>query len=61
MRRVFRMALRKCLKKWYEVGHIKRKIPVVVKAVVVADAQVWEDAHIVCGSIYVMLARGTYS
>jgi hypothetical protein len=39
VRRVFRMALRKCHTKWYKVGHIKRKIPVVRKAIVVADAQ----------------------
>jgi hypothetical protein len=30
---VFRMALRKCLKNWYKVGHMKRQVPVVVKAV----------------------------
>ena len=29
-----------------------------MKAVVMADAQVWEDAQIVCGSIYVMLCLG---
>lgn len=58
VRRVFRMALRKCLKKWYKVGHIKRKIPAVVKPLVVTDGQVWEDVLIVCGSICVMLCLG---
>jgi hypothetical protein len=51
---VFRMALRKCLKNWYKVGHMGRKVPVVVKAVA-GGCQAWEDAHIVCGSIHVML------
>jgi hypothetical protein len=57
VRCVFRRALRRCLKKWYKVGHAKRKIPV-VKTLVVTDAQVWEDVLIVRGSMCVMLCLG---